>query len=115
MNQEYLVPANSKKQTLIFGFLTPTDLIIACVGLGVTFMLLLVLPVTQIWGVIVILLPLIIAAFLVFPIPNYINTRIFLKELYNFYFKNRRKYIWRGWCYQYEQSDESNKQSTSNR
>lgn len=106
MQDNYLVPANSKKQTLIFGFMTKTDLIIGGVGLFITFMLLLAIPVTELWGVILILSPLAIAAFLIFPIPNYHNVRIFFTEFYNFHFKNRRKYIWRGWCYKYEQPDE---------
>ena len=106
MEQQYLVPANSKKQNLIFGFLLPLDLIIFGVCAFTSFMLLIILPVTQLWGVIVTLLPVIIGAFLVFPIPNYHNSRVFLKELYAYLFKDRRKYVWRGWCYQYEQSDE---------
>ena len=106
MNQNFLVPANSKKQNLIFGFMTKTDLIIISVGIGLTFILLTILPVTKLWGVIVTLLPVVTAAFLVFPIPNYHNSRILLKEIYRFFFKDRRKYIWRGWCYQYEQSDD---------
>ena len=106
MNQTFLVPANSKRSALIFGFFKPIDLIIFGVGTGLSLILLMIFPVTELWAVIVTLIPIVTAGFLVFPIPNYINTRIFLKELYNFYFKNRRKYIWRGWCYQYEQSDD---------
>ena len=106
MRDSYLVPANSKKQTLIFGFLKPNDMIIGGVGLAITFMLLLAIPVTELWGVILILTPLAISAFLIFPIPNYHNVRTFIGEFYKFHFKNRRKYIWRGWCYKYEQPDE---------
>ena len=50
MNQTYLVPANSKKQSLIFGFLLPIDLAIICVAVGATFILLAILPVTELWG-----------------------------------------------------------------
>lgn len=106
MDYNYLVPANSKKQGLIFGFLTKLDLIILLSGIGVSFILLMILPVTEIWGIIVTLLPVGTCAFLVFPIANYHNTRVFFYEMYKFYFVNRRKYIWRGWCYQYEQPDE---------
>lgn len=101
----YLVPANSKKQNLIFGFLLPLDLGIFCVGTVISFILLAMLPVTEIWGVVVTLLPILTAAFLVFPIPNYHNTRVLLSEIYSFYFVRRRKYVWRGWCYTYEQPD----------
>lgn len=106
MNQTFLVPANSKKQNLIFGFLLPVDMIIISVAIVTTFFLLMILPVTELWGVIVTLLPVVTGAFLVFPIPNYHNSRILILEVYNFYFRSRRKYIWRGWCHQYEQSDE---------
>lgn len=106
MDYNYLVPANSKKQGLIFGFLTKLDLIILLSGIGVSFILLMLLPVSEIWAIIICLLPIGSCAFLVFPIANYHNTRVFLNEMYKFYFVNRRKYIWRGWCYQYEQSDE---------
>lgn len=106
MEQQYLVPANSKKQSLIFGYFKPADLIIGGIGLALTFLLLITLPVTKLWGVIVTLLPLVIAAFLIFPIPNYHNVRTFIADFYKFHFVNRRKYIWRGWCYKYEQSDE---------
>ncbi len=106
MNQTFLVPANSKKQNLIFGFLLPVDLIIVSVAIAITFILLMILPVTELWGVVVTLIPVVLGAFLVFPIPNYHNARILIVEVYNFYFKSRKKYIWRGWCYQYEQSDE---------
>ena len=57
MDYNYLVPANSKKQGLIFGFLTKVDLIILLVGISVSFVLLLLLPVTEIWAIIVTLLP----------------------------------------------------------
>ena len=93
----------------MFGFMTPTDLIIAIVGASITFVLLMIFqPKTLFFGILVVL-PFLVAAFLVFPIPNYHNVRILLKEIYSFYFVNRRKYIWRGWCYTYEQSDESDK------
>lgn len=106
MDYNYLVPANSKKQGLIFGFLEKIDLIILITGILISFILLMTLPVTEIWGILVTLAPGFVAAFLVFPIPNYHNSRIFFHEMYKFYFVNRRKYVWRGWCYQYEQSDE---------
>lgn len=113
MDYNYLVPANSKKQGLILGFLKKIDLIILLIGIGVTFILLLILPLNKIWGVLVAVLPLGTAGLLVFPIASYHNTRIFIREVYNFYFVNRRKYIWRGWCYKYEQSDEPKQSNES--
>lgn len=108
MNQTFLVPANSKRSALIFGFFKPVDLIIFGVGTALSLILLMIFPVTKLWAVIVTLIPIVTAGFLVFPIPNYHNVRTLIGEVYNYYFVNRRKYIWRGWCYQYEQSDESN-------
>ena len=105
MDYNYLVPANSKKQGLLFGFLDKLDLIILITGLTISFILLLLLPVDELWGVILTLLPLGSAGFLIFPIANYHNTRVFIREMYRFYFVKRRKYVWRGWCYKYEQSD----------
>ena len=107
MNYNYLVPANSKKQTLIFGIFDHSDIPILVTGIVTSVILLLLLNNTGSFiGVIIDILPIAIAAFLVFPIPNYHNTRIFIREMYRFYFVKRRKYVWRGWCYKYEQSDE---------
>ncbi len=102
----YLVPANSKKQTLILGFMLKTDLIIILVSLAITLMLLFILSATSLLNVIIILLPLFIGGLLIFPVASYHNVRVFLSEIYRFHFKNRKKYVWRGWCYSYEQSDE---------
>ena len=106
MDYNYLVPANSKKQGLIFGFLKKIDLIILATGIGVAFLLFLTIrPSTLLLGLLT-MSPGLIAVFLVFPIPNYHNSRIFFREVYRYYFVNKRKYVWRGWCYKYEQSDE---------
>jgi len=106
MDYNYLVPANSKKQGLIFGFMKKEDLIILSIGLGLTFILFAITRATTLLLGILTLIPALVATFLVFPIPNYHNSRIFFRELYRFYFVNKRKYVWRGWCYKYEQSDE---------
>ncbi len=106
MDYNYLVPANSKKQGLIFGFLSKLDLIILASGILISFILFTILPIIEIWAAIITLTPAFISAFLVFPIANYHNSRVFIHEMYKFYFVNRRKYVWRGWCYKYEQSDE---------
>lgn len=105
VDQTFLVPANSKRSALIFGYFRPVDLIIFAVGTGLTLILLMILPVTELKGVIITLIPIVVAGFLVFPIPNYHNVRTFIGEFYRFY-TGRRKYYWRGWCYKYEQRDE---------
>ena len=43
MNNNYLIPANSKKSQLILGFFTPLDLILFGSGCGLTVLLLIVL------------------------------------------------------------------------
>ncbi len=110
MDYNYLVPANSKKQGLIFGLLNGLDAIILGVGIGLSFVMFLlptsILDKSSFGGVMLAIGPALVAAFLIFPIPNYHNTRVFLREMYRFYFVNRRKYIWRGWCYKYEQSND---------
>lgn len=106
MDYNYLVPANSKKQGLWLGFLKPIDAAILGVGLSVSFVLFLIIRAANLLEGIIAVAPALIAAFLVFPIGNYHNTRIFIREMYRFYFVHRRKYIWRGWCYKYEQSDD---------
>ncbi len=106
MDYNYLVPANSKKQGLIFGFLMPIDLTILSIGVGVSFLLFMIFRSTSLVMSLLEVFPAFVVAFLVFPIPNYHNSRIFIREMYRFYFVNRRKYMWRGWCYKYEQSDD---------
>lgn len=106
MDYNYLVPANSKKQGLIFGFLLPLDLGILAAGITLSFVSFVLFGVTTLLSGLLVIIPVFVAALLVFPIPNYHNARIFVREMYRFYFVNRRKYIWRGWCYQYEQSDD---------
>ena len=102
MDYNYLVPANSKKQGLIFGFLMPIDAIIVGVGFALSFVMFLIIGSSSIITAILVIFPAFVSAFLVFPIPNYHNSRIFFGEMYKFYFVNRKKYIWRGWCYKDE-------------
>src|SRR5574344_1986578 len=98
MNNSYLIPANSKKSMLIFGLFKVPDLIILGVGCGLTLILLLVTDIQTIYGTVLAISPGLIAAGLVFPMPNYHNVRTFIKELYRFY-TERRTYVWRGWCF----------------
>lgn len=96
MNQ-YIVPANSKKSSLILGFFTYEDLIIVGIGALITVIMLLLLDASDLISVILIILPACIAAFLVFPVPNYHNIKQLLINIYTFY-SGRRKYYWKGWC-----------------
>ena len=98
MNNEYLIPANSKKSKLIFGFFTPLDLALFGSGVGITLILLLVIQSANIGIMFMILAPALITGFLVLPIPNYHNVLQFIINIYTF-FSEKRKYIWRGWNY----------------
>ena len=97
MNNNYLVPANSKKSKLILGFFTVPDLIVCGIGGGLTLMLLVIIRDPATWQLVLMSLPLLTAATLVFPLANYHNVRQLLINIFNFAF-GRKKYYWRGWC-----------------
>lgn len=99
-NNQYLIPANSKKSMLILGFFNQTDLIIFGTGLVITFILLFVIKVNTAKEALTIIAPGIFAAFLVLPIPHHHNIRTFIGNVYH-YFTNRRTYYWKGWCIRY--------------
>ena len=93
----YLIPANSKKSMLIFGFFTKVDLIIA--GTGTLFTLLMMMLVTgpNFLQMILIVLPLLISSFLVMPVPHYHNVLQLILNIYNYVFINQNSYRWKGW------------------
>ena len=97
MNNNYIIPANSKKSQLILGFFTGTDFILFSSGVTVTLILLLLVKSTDIVIMLLILMPALVTGFLVLPIPNYHNVLQFIINIVT-YFTNRRAYIWRGWC-----------------
>ena len=97
MQNNYLIPANTKKSQLILGFFTPTDLIIFVVGCVLSFIMLILVNSLSLPILILIMLPALIATFLVMPVPHYHNVLQLLTNIFNFY-TNRRQYYWRGWC-----------------
>lgn len=97
MQNNYLIPANTKKSQLILGFFTPTDLILFIVGCAVSLILLLIVKNFTLGLGILIMMPALISAFLVMPVPHYHNVLQLLTNIFNFY-TNRRQYYWRGWC-----------------
>ena len=50
------------------------------------------------------ILPGIICAFLVLPVPNYHNVLTVIKSTIDF-FTRRQRFVWKGWCFEDEQSD----------
>ena len=104
MNNSYLIPANSKKSMLKFGLFTTADLIIFGTGLGISLILMMLLPVDNFWVAILAITPGLICGFLVVPVPNYHNVRTVIKNAWNFY-TTRQKYIWKGWCFDNGETD----------
>ncbi len=96
-NNQYLIPANSKNSMLILGLFNTVDLIICGTGMTLTIILLLIIKADTLQSSIIILLPLLLSAFLVIPLPNQHNVRTFIKNIWN-YFLEQREYHWKGWC-----------------
>ncbi len=97
MNNNYLIPANSKKSQLILGFFTLIDIILFCFGCGLTLILLMVVQNASPIQMVIILLPAVITGFLVTPVMYYHNVLQFIINVCNFIF-NPRRYYWKGWC-----------------
>lgn len=93
----YIIPANSKNGKLIFSLFTKFDLILVSSGLGFSILSLLIFSPSSIRGLLFCLIPGLICAALVVPIPNYHNVYTVLKELIEFFYQ-RRNYKWEGWC-----------------
>ena len=98
MNDNYLIPANTKSGQLILGYFKPFDLILLGTGVLITLIFLMTFPMSETWQVIIVVIPGLISAFLVIPVPNYHNILTIIIEAYTF-FTNRRNYIWKGWCF----------------
>ena len=93
----YLIPANSKKSMLYFGLFNATDLWIFGSGVLVTFALLLILPVEELFAAIIAIAPATICSFLVLPVPNYHNVRTFIRS-FVIYILADKEFHWKGWC-----------------
>jgi len=105
MENEYYIPANSKRSLLIFGLFKPIDLAIFLIGLSLSFIFLLVFPAGQLFVSIIAVSPGLVAGFLVLPLPNYHNVRTFITNAWRFY-TIRQRFIWKGWCVLSEQERE---------
>ena len=93
----YLVPANAKKSLLIFGMLRPIDAIILGTGIVISVVLLILFNQAGTLLTIISCIPMLVSLGLVLPIPNYHNTLVAIQSILRFY-RERRKYIWKGWC-----------------
>lgn len=100
----YLIPANTKRGSLIFNVFTPNDLILLGVGISITLVLIFTMTADNLLSTIIILGPGLICSFLVLPVPNYHNVLTVIKSALNFY-TERRTFIWKGWCiHEYEEN-----------
>ncbi len=97
MNNNYLIPANSKKSMLILGYFTLFDLVVFGIGLLFTVVMLVVIKTNNLGIMILILSPALITAFLVMPVLHYHNVMTLIGNIYRFY-TERRMYYWKGWC-----------------
>ncbi|MEG0994707.1 MAG: hypothetical protein RSE91_01885 [Bacilli bacterium] len=96
----YLIPANTKRGTLIFGVFREFDLILFCVGIGVSLLLLLIVGADTTKTVVITLTPALVCSLLVAPVPYYHNILVLIMEGWAF-ITNRQRYIWKGWCVEY--------------
>lgn len=97
MEQQYLIPANSKKSMLILGFFRPIDLILFGIGITLTMIMLLFIKTYNVGLMILMLLPALVTGFLVLPVPNYHNMLQLITNILNYY-SGRKRYYWKGWC-----------------
>jgi hypothetical protein len=104
MNQ-YLIAANTKRGQLIFNVFRPIDLGIISTGTAITFILFLIFQPDNLYVGVAVLLPFLICAFLVLPIPNYHNVLCILQNVWRFYFKDENELVWKGWCAKDEYKD----------
>ena len=112
MNNQFLIPANTKRGQLILNLFRPIDLAILLTGVTITVVLLLIFTNTGVdsaWRILTVI-PGLIAVGLVVPIPNYHNVMVCIGEIISFY-SNNRNYKWRGWCAVYESEREQNAKS----
>ena len=97
MDNQFIIPANSKRSALIFGMFRMTDLILFSVGAVFSLFFLFIIPGQTLGLLFIKLAPVLISLFLVLPIPNYHNALVLIREVITFY-SNRRIYLWKGWC-----------------
>ena len=109
MNNNYMIPANSKKGQLIFNIFRTIDLVLVVIGAVLTGLLMIIFNGHDSLAMIFIkLLPLGVCVLLVIPIPYYHNVLVFLTEAYTF-ISTRSKFQWKGWCVKSEFADEQQK------
>ena len=102
----YLIPANTKSGKLILGMFRPFDLMLFGIGIIITILFMIILPLESTIVTIIVLLPALITGFLVVPVPYYHNMLNVITELIEF-LTNQRNYKWKGWCVPHERDKKS--------
>lgn len=102
-NNNYLIPANANRGKLILGFFRGIDLAIFGTGAAITLILILAFQgMMTNWVVAVgVIAPVAVTGFLVIPIPYQHNVLVFLTNVYKYFFVDRQRYYWKGWCNKY--------------
>ena len=97
---EYLIPANANRGKLILGFFRKIDAIVFGCGILTTLLLLFVFQNSLSSGAVAfaVLSPALFTGFLILPVPNQHNVMVVIGNLYKFYFVNRNRFVWKGWC-----------------
>ena len=106
MDNNYLIPANTKRGQLVLGLFYWIDIFIFGGGLLVSFLLMSFLPIDRLSFAILALTPGVICGLLVLPVAYYHNVRQLIVEIYK-YFSQRRNFVWKGWCFLDESSEKS--------
>lgn len=106
MNGNYLIPANTKRGQLILGLFQPIDVAIFGIGLAVTLVLVMILPIENVWVAVLSISPGVVTGLLVLPVAHYHNVRQLIVEIYQ-YFTRRSRFVWKGWCFLDESERES--------
>ena len=111
-NNNYLIPANANRGKLILGFFRGIDLAIFGTGAGITLLLILIFQgMLTNWVVAVgVIAPVAVTGFLVLPVPHQHNMLVFLTNIYEYFFVNRQRYFWKGWCNNYGEEETGSQQ-----
>ena len=100
MQNSYLIPANSKRSMLILSLFAPIDLIILGTGAVISFGLIMILnnQMKTLFDILFMLLPVLVCAAMVIPVPNHRNVWQLTVHVYS-YLMSTRQYSWKGWCF----------------
>ena len=100
MQNGYLIPANSKRSMLILSLFAPIDLAILGTGSVVSLALIMALnsQTKSLTDIFFMLLPAIVCAAMVIPVPNHRNLWQLTVHVYTYLMSNRQ-YTWKGWCF----------------